>query len=79
MKLRKNDEVIVTIGKDQGRKGKITKILPKKMAVVVTGINIYKRHMRKKDEKTAGGIIDITKPLIISKVALICPKCSKPT
>lgn len=79
MKFKKGDEVIVLIGKDKGKKGKIEKILPKKNAVVVAGINIFKKHTKSQGEGKAGGIIDIIKPLGSSKIALICPKCHKPT
>ena len=79
MKLKKGDTIIVTTGKDKGKKGKVDKVLPGQGTVVVAGINVYKRHRKKKDEKHAGGIIDITKPVAASKLALICPKCNQPT
>lgn len=79
MKLRKGDTIIVTIGKDKGKKGKVEATFPKENKVVVTGINVFKRHMKKRDEKTPGGIIDITKPIAVSKVALMCPACHKMT
>jgi len=79
MKLHKGDQIIVTSGKDKGRKGKIEKIIPSKNKVLIPGINMYKRHMKKRDEKNPGGIIDITRPLPVSNIALICPKCSQPT
>lgn len=79
MKLRKGDNIIVTVGKDKGRKGKIEKVLPKVGKVLVPGINIYKKHTKPRGEKQPGGIIDIIKPLLIANVALICPKCSKQT
>lgn len=79
MKLKKGDTIIVSTGKDKGKKGKIEKVFPGSGTAVVTGINMYKRHMKKKDEKKAGGIIDITKPIDVSKIALVCPKCNQPT
>lgn len=79
MKLRKGDNIIVTVGKDKGRKGKIEKVLPKVGKVLVPGINIYKKHTKPRGEKQPGGIIDIIKPLPIANVALLCPKCGKPT
>jgi len=75
MKLKVNDTIKVTLGKDRGKTGKIEKVLPKANTVVVTGVNVYKKNLKPKGEKEPGGIIDITKPLSISKVALICPKC----
>lgn len=79
MKLRKGDTVIVTVGRDKGRKGKVEKTFPKDGTVVVAGVNVFKRHMKKQGEKRPGGIIDITKPIAVSKLALICPKCNQPT
>lgn len=79
MKLKKGDIVVVTVGKDKGKKGKIERVIPAESAVVVAGVNISKRHMKKRDEKRPSGIIDIIKPLSVGKVALVCPGCNKPT
>jgi large subunit ribosomal protein L24 len=79
MKFKKGDEIIVTMGKDKGRKGKIEKVFPELGTVVVPGINIYKRHMKRRDEKHPGGIIEMPRPLNVGKVALVCPKCGKQT
>lgn len=77
MKLRLNDTVKVIAGKDKGQTGKIEKIIPKSNMVVVAGVNQYKKHLKQKDQNKPGGIIDITKPLNISKVALVCPQCKE--
>lgn len=79
MKLQLNDTVLVIAGKDKGKKGKITQTLPKKDAIIVEGANKYKRHMKKQSDKNPGGIIEIERPLAVSKVQLICPTCKKPT
>jgi len=79
MKLKKGDTVIVTVGKDKGRKGKIEKVFPHDDAVLVAGANLYKRHVKKRDEQHPGGIIDFPRPLSVGKVALLCPKCNQPT
>lgn len=79
MKLRKGDQVIVTVGKDKGKKGKVEKAFPKLGRIMVAGVNIFKRHRKKRDEQHPAGITDMMKPIDVSKVALICPKCGKPT
>jgi large subunit ribosomal protein L24 len=79
MKIKKGDQIIVTIGKDKGRKGKVDAVYPKKETVMVPGINIYKKHQKKRDDKHPGGIIEFARPLSMGKVAVICPKCGKPT
>jgi len=77
VKLKRGDEVIITVGKDKGRKGKIEKIFPKDGTVVISGINIVKKHVKKRDEKNPGGIIEVSKPINISKIAILCFKCGK--
>jgi len=79
MKLKKGDTVFVTAGKDKGKKGKVERVLPATASVVVAGVNIVKRHMKRKDDKTPSGIIDIVKPLPVGNVSLVCPQCNKPT
>jgi large subunit ribosomal protein L24 len=79
MKFKKGDEVIVTIGKDKGRKGKIDAVFPDAHAVVVHGMNMYKRHAKRRDDKHPGGIIEKPRPLAAGKIALVCPKCGKQT
>lgn len=79
MKLKKGDTVMVTVGKDKGRKGRIEKLMPKEAMAVVAGVNVFKRNMKRRDEKHPGGIIDIVKPIDVAKVALVCPSCGKQT
>lgn len=79
MKFKKGDTIVVTIGKDKGKKGKIEKVSVGTSAVVVPGINVFKRHMKRRDEKNPGGIIHIVKPISVAKVALVCPSCGKQT
>jgi len=79
MKFKKGDMVLVKTGKDKGRKGKIEKILVKENRVLVPGINMFKRHVKKRDDKNPGGIIDFSRPLSLGNISLVCPKCSQPT
>lgn len=79
MRLKKGDQVIVTVGKDKGRKGKIEKVFPQRAMVLIPGINIYKKHVKPRDKGKPGGIIDVVRPMCISKVALLCPKCGQRT
>ncbi len=78
MKIHRGDEVVVLLGKDRGRRGKVKKVLPKKQMVVVEGINIVKKHV-KAQGKQPGGILEIEKPLLASKVMVVCPHCHQPT
>jgi len=79
MKLKKGDTVLVLIGKDKGKKGKIEKIFLKINKVLIPGINVFKKHAKARGKDKAGGIIDKILPLPAANVALICPKCGKPT
>ena len=79
MKFRKGDEVKVTGGKDKGKTGKIERVLPLEHKVVITGINMYKRHLKAQDAKRPAGIIDIVKPVPVGRIALLCPKCKQVT
>jgi large subunit ribosomal protein L24 len=79
MKLKKGDEIIISSGKDKGKKGKIEKVSSKTDTILVPGINMFKRHMKKRDERNPGGIIEFARPINASKVALVCNSCGKPT
>ncbi len=79
MKLLKGDEVKILLGKDAGKTGKIEKVFEKEMRVLVPGVNQYKRHVKARAQGQQSEIVTITKPLPISQVALVCPKCKKQT
>jgi len=66
-------------GKDKGKTGKVEKVLPKVAAVLVEGVNKYKKHLKPQGEGKPGGIVEISKPLPVANVVLLCPKCQKPT
>lgn len=70
MKLKLNDTVIVIAGKDKGKTGKITKVLPKENKVIVAGINKYKRHLKRRDANNPGGVVEIERPIHASNVML---------
>lgn len=74
-KIRKDDTVQVIAGKDKGKKGNVVRVLPAKNAVIVSGINIVKKAMKKRSQQDQGGIVEIEAPLNISNVAIVCKKC----
>ncbi len=79
MKLKKGDLVTVLKGKDKGKTEKIEKVFPKDGKVLITNVNQYKRHLKGRAGGQKSEIVTITKPLQISNVALVCPKCKKLT
>ncbi len=79
MQIKKGDTVKVMAGKDRGKKGKVTQILPQWQKVVVEGANKRIKHMRPRKEREKGQRIEFDAPLDISNVQLVCPKCQKVT
>ncbi len=79
MKLKKGDEVKVVVGKDKGKTGKIDKVFSKMNAVLILGINTYKRHKKARTGSEKSEIVTIVKPLPVTNVMLVCPKCHTPT
>ena len=74
-KIRKDDTVQVIAGKDKGKRGAVVRVIAKKDAVIVSGINMVKKAMRKRSQQDQGGIVEIEAPLNISNVAIVCKKC----
>ena len=76
-KFKKNDQVKITTGKDKGKTSKVVQVIPEKHQVKVEKINMVKRHT-KPSQTSAGGIIEMEKPIDWSNVMLICKFCKKP-
>lgn len=74
-KVKKNDEVKIIAGKDKGKTGRILKIDHEKGRVVVEGLNMVKKAMKKRSQQDRGGIVEIEAPLAISNVMVMCRKC----
>jgi len=79
MKIKKGDKVKIIYGKDKGKEGKVDRVYPKNNTALILGINIYKKHIKKNDQFPQGGKVEIPRPIDLSKVMLICPKCGKTT
>jgi large subunit ribosomal protein L24 len=79
IRLKKNDLVEVTAGREQGKTGKILKVLREKNQAVVEKVNMIKRHTRPSPTTGQGGIVEKEAPLNVSKLKLICPKCASAT
>ncbi|KKU46169.1 MAG: 50S ribosomal protein L24 [Microgenomates group bacterium GW2011_GWA2_46_7] len=69
-KFKKGDTVLVTSGKDKGKTGEIVKIIPKTDKVIVSGANLYKKHV-KPTQSREGGIITRERPLSTGKISLM--------
>ena len=79
IRLKKNDLVEVATGKERGKTGKILRVIREKNQVLVEKINMIKRHTRPSPTTGQGGIVEKEAPLNVSKVKLICPKCTTTT
>ncbi|UCF31214.1 MAG: 50S ribosomal protein L24 [bacterium] len=75
--IRKNDMVIVTAGKEKGKKGKVLRVVPEKKRVIVEKINFIKKHQRPTSAQKQGGIIEKEGLIHISNVMIFCEKCGK--
>ena len=71
MKLRKGDTVIVISGKDKGKEGTVSRVMPRTNQIIVDGINVAKKHQKPKGANQQGGIIDRDMPVDASNVMLV--------
>ncbi|WP_022672850.1 50S ribosomal protein L24 [Novosphingopyxis baekryungensis] len=78
-KIKKGDKIVVLAGKDKGRTGEVTRVMPKDGKLLVDGINVHAKHRKPTQENPQGGIDRKPAPLHISNVALADPKDGKPT
>lgn len=77
-RIKKGDNVIVITGKDKGKKGVVESVLPNNFKVIISGINILKKH-KKSSQKEDGGIEESSFPIHISNVKLLTPGENMPT
>lgn len=69
--IKKNDNVKVIAGISKGKSGTVINVDPKKNRVVVSGVNVRKRHEKPSQTNQTGGIIDKEMPIAISNVMLL--------
>ncbi len=83
MRIKVGDEVEVVSGNYKGTRGTVQRVLPKENRVVVSGVNLVKKHQRPKPSsgrsQAQGGIIEFEAPINVSNVMLICPESGEPT
>jgi large subunit ribosomal protein L24 len=77
-KIKKGDRVIVTTGRDRGKKGDVIKVFPKEDRALVSGVNMVKRHQRQ-TQRQQGGITSKESPVHLSNLAHVDPKSGGPT
>lgn len=82
MRIKVGDEIEVIAGADQGVRGTVQRTLAKSNRVVVTGVNVVKKHQRPQPtggRQSQGGIIEFEAPISVSNVMLVCPHTGEPT
>ena len=80
LKVKKNDQVLVTAGKDRGAKGRVLRVLAAEGKAIVERVNMMKRHTRPNPQKgIQGGILEREAPIQIANLMVICPECGEPS
>lgn len=77
--IRSGDLIVVLSGKDKGKRGTVSQVFPEANRVIVDGVNMVKRHLRRQPNSLQAGIIDKPAPLHRSNVMLVCPNCGQAT
>ncbi len=78
-RIRKGDQAMALAGKDKGKRGKVLKVFPQKSTAIVEGVNFVKKATRKTKQDQQGGIIQRENPMKLSKLAVVCKSCNRPT
>lgn len=79
-RIHKDDKVMVIAGKDQGKIGKVLKVLRKHDRVLVEKVNMSKRHVKPNPyRREPGGIVDKEMPIHVSNLMVVCSACNTPT
>lgn len=76
-KIKVGDNIRVLAGKDKGKIGKVIQVFPRENKIAIEGVNIIKKHLRTRTQGQKGQILELSAPMAISKVALVCPHCEK--
>ncbi|MDD2758273.1 MAG: 50S ribosomal protein L24 [Patescibacteria group bacterium] len=79
MKIKTNDRVKITTGKDRGKEGKVIQVFPEAGKIVVEGLHIMKKHLRPRKHGEKGQVIELASPFNASNAQLVCSKCAKVT
>ncbi|HZS43318.1 MAG TPA: 50S ribosomal protein L24 [Candidatus Paceibacterota bacterium] len=71
MKIKKGDNIIVITGKDKGTTGKVAKAFPARNLVLISGVNIKKRHQKSKRADQKGQVVEVSSPIHVSNVMVV--------
>lgn len=79
MHIKKNDFVTVQAGRDKGKTGRVLRVYPREGLAVVEKVGVVKKHSRPTQKDPRGGVVEIEKPVRVSRLMVVCMQCRKPT
>lgn len=79
MIVKKGDQAVVISGKEKGKKGKVSQVIPTTGKVVIENVNVVSRHKKPRSAQEKGGIMKKAAPIDASNVMVVCPTCGKAT
>jgi len=77
MRIKKGDQVVIKKGKDKGKTGKVLRVYPEQQSCRVEGVNMAKKHMRRRSEQQPSGIVEVPQAVRLSNLSLWCSHCKK--
>jgi len=77
MKIKKGDQVKILNGKDRGKTGKVLSASPREEKITIEGLNLVKKRVRPKKQGQKGETVNVPRPIMASRVALICKSCDR--
>ncbi|MBI3601669.1 MAG: 50S ribosomal protein L24 [Candidatus Omnitrophica bacterium] len=79
LRIKRDDQVMVMVGKEKGKTGKVVRIFPQENAAIVENLNVVKRAVKKSDTFPQGGFVEKEKPMALANLMLLDKKDNKPT
>ena len=79
LRIKKDDQVMVMVGKEKGKTGKVVRVFPAENTAVVENLNLVKRAVKKSDTFPQGGYVEKEKPMALANLMLLDKKDNKPT
>lgn len=76
-RVRRNDQVMVLAGKSRGKRGKVLHVDTNRSRVLIEGLNLVKKHVRKSQDNPQGAILSRESPVPLDRVQPICPRCNR--
>ena len=76
-RVKRNDQVVILSGKDRGKRGKVLHLFPEDGRVIVEGLNVVKKHLRRSQSNPQGAIIGRECRIPVDRVQPICPRCNR--